>query len=356
MSLPPLSYAQRFEDFHLWRCFDGQPQGFYIDIGGGHPVYDNVSLAFYLAGWRGIVAEPNPALAALSRAVRQRDHLHEGLCGAQAGEATLYLQREFHGLSTTIVEHAETAAREIGRAAEAVTLPMTTLAALCEQHAPASFEFLKVDVEGAEADVLRGADFTRFRPKVIMVEAIKPISLKPAWDEWEPLLGKHGYAYVWDDELNRYYVAKEARALAARLTEGPKWYADGPQIGHYKPAAEDTTHPDHRLALLLAGADIGKLDIGKLDLGKLDLGKLPLTDRAVLFGMLTAGETDLERRASDGDHAAIADRMFGISPAAQQIAVPRLMAGESVGETYRRLIDSDAFRTACGRIAASYAW
>ena len=39
-----------------------------------------------------------------------------------------------------------------------------------------------------------------------------------------------------------------------------------------------------------------------------------------------------------------------------QIAVPGLMAGESVGETYRRLIDSDAFRTACGRIAASYAW
>ena len=64
MPLPPLSYAQRFEDFHLWRCFGDIPNGFYVDIGGGHPVYDNVSFAFYLAGWRGIVAEPNPALAA----------------------------------------------------------------------------------------------------------------------------------------------------------------------------------------------------------------------------------------------------------------------------------------------------
>lgn len=346
MPLPPLSYAQRFEDFHLWRCFDGQREGFYVDIGGGHPVYDNVSFAFYLAGWRGIVAEPNPALAALSRAVRRRDHLHEGLCGAQPGEATLYLQREFHGLSTTVAEHAETAARQVGRAAEAVTLPMTTLAALCDSHAPASFEFLKVDVEGAEADVLRGADFTRFRPKVIVIEAIKPISLKPAWDEWEPLLGRHGYAYVWDDELNRYYVAEEARALAERLTEGPKWYADGPQIGNYKPAAEDLGHPDHGLAVRLAGADIGKLD----------MGRLPLTDRAVLFDMLTAGLTGLDCRTSEADHAAIADRLFGTSPAAQQIATPQPMAGESVGETYRRLIDSDAFRTACGRIAASYAW
>ena len=162
-------------------------------------------------------------------------------CAARRpGEATLYLQREFHGLSTTVAEHAQAAEKEVNRSAEAVTLPMTTLAALCEQHAPASFEFLKVDVEGAEADVLRGADFSRFRPKIIVVEAIKPLTLAPAWDEWEPLLARHGYAYVWDDELNRYYVAEEARALAARLTQGPKWYADGPQIGNFKGAAEDS--------------------------------------------------------------------------------------------------------------------
>ncbi len=34
--------------------------GFYVDIGGGHPVYDNVSFAFYLAGWRGIVGRAEP--------------------------------------------------------------------------------------------------------------------------------------------------------------------------------------------------------------------------------------------------------------------------------------------------------
>ena len=265
MTLPPLSYAQRFEDFHLWRCFGGQTDGFYIDIGAGHPVYDNVSFAFYLAGWRGICVEPNPALAALNRAVRRRDHLYEGLAGAAAGEAKLYLQREFHGLSTTVAEHAQTAAKEVGRQAEVVTLPVTTLAALCEQHAPPTYDFLKVDVEGAEADVLRGADFSRARPRIIMVEAIKPFSLAPAWDEWEPMLAKAGYAYVWDDELNRYYVAEEARDLADRLTAGPKWYADGPQIGNHKPAAEDPTHPDHRLARLLAGADMAKLPLAPPD-------------------------------------------------------------------------------------------
>jgi FkbM family methyltransferase len=338
--LPPLSYAQRFEDFHLWRCFDGQLGGFYVDVGGGHPVFDNVSFAFYLAGWRGVVVEPNPALAALTRAVRPRDHLYEGLCGAAAGEATLYLQREFHGLSTMIAHHAEAAAKEVGRTAEAVTLPMTTLAALCAQHAPATFDFLKVDVEGAEADVLRGADFSRFRPKVIVVEAIKPLSLEPAWEDWEPLLARHGYGYVWDDELNRYYVAEEARPLAARLTAGPKWYADGrPQIGNYKPAAEDPTHPDHRLALLLA---------------PLDLTKLPLLDRAALLERLTDGLPGLDHPASAADLAAINARLFGAAPAVQQNNLPQ--SEETIREAYRRIIESDAFRASCGRIAASYAW
>jgi len=38
-----ISYAQRFEDLYLMRCFGGRAEGFYIDIGSGHPVYDNMS-------------------------------------------------------------------------------------------------------------------------------------------------------------------------------------------------------------------------------------------------------------------------------------------------------------------------
>lgn len=342
MPLPPLSYAQRFEDFHLWRCFDGQESGFYIDIGAGHPVYDNLSFAFYLAGWRGVTVEPNPALADLGRAVRPRDYLFQGLCGAAPGEATLYLQREFHGLSTTIAEHAAIAEKEVSRTAERLTLPMTTIAALCERHASATFEFLKVDVEGAEADVLRGADFARFRPKVIVVEAIKPFTLAPAWGEWEPLLARHGYTYVWDDELNRYYVAEEARALAEKLCAGPKWYADGPQIGNFKPAADDPAHPDHRLARLLADAGLSLQDFARL----------PLIDHAALLKTLTIGVSEPDRPASPADVAAIEARLFG-SAAPQRIAP---QAQTTIRAAYRRIIDSDAFRASCGRIAASYAW
>ena len=54
-----ISYAQRHEDTHLLRAFGAQASGFYIDVGAGHPVYDNVSFAFYLRGWNGITVEFN---------------------------------------------------------------------------------------------------------------------------------------------------------------------------------------------------------------------------------------------------------------------------------------------------------
>src|ERR1700730_11969115 len=141
-----ISYAQRFEDLYLMRCFGERTDGFYIDIGSGHSVYDHVSFAFYLKGWRGITVAPNPWLSRLSRAVRPRDHHVEALVGSGSGEATFYLVREFHGLSTMIEGHAQAALTRFGKGADAITVPLTTLRALCSGQAPASFEFLKVDV------------------------------------------------------------------------------------------------------------------------------------------------------------------------------------------------------------------
>ncbi|HWF94423.1 MAG TPA: FkbM family methyltransferase, partial [Xanthobacteraceae bacterium] len=202
---PTISYAQRFEDLYLMRCFGDRADGFYIDIGSGHPVYDNVSFAFYLKGWSGITVEPNPWLSRLSRGVRPRDRHVEALVGsASERAATFYLVNEFHGLSTMFENHAQAALTQFGKSAQAITVPLTTLRALCEEgHAPAAFDFLKIDVEGAEPEVLLGGDWERYRPKVVVVEALAPYTLAPAFQQWEPFLAQHGYGYVWFDSLNR---------------------------------------------------------------------------------------------------------------------------------------------------------
>jgi FkbM family methyltransferase len=338
-----ISYAQRFEDLYLMRCFGKQAAGFYVDIGSGHPVYDNVSFAFYLKGWRGITVEPNPWLAQLSRAVRPRDRHVEALVGASRGEAALHLVRDYHGLSTMIESHAQAALREFGKAADAITVPLTTLADICAGTAPASFEFLKIDVEGAEKDVLLGGDFARYRPKVVVAEALAPTTLKPAWQEWEAILTAQGYRHVWFDTLNRYYLAEEAGDLAAAFAGAPRAFKGARAFSKSGPALDDKQHPDHRLAALL---------------GHAAMTRLPLLDRALMVELLTSGlpPAELDRRATDGDLAQILARLFGPELAADRIQDLKLPADPSVRGLYAAIAETDLFRAACGRISASYNW
>lgn len=337
-----VSYSQRFEDLYLMRCFGDRSEGFYIDVGSGHPVYDNVSFAFYLRGWRGITVEPNPWLSHLSRAVRPRDRHIEALVGASSGTATFYQVHDFHGLSTMMEQHAQAALTQFGKRSDAITVPLTTLAEVCAAAAPASFDFLKVDVEGAEAEVLKGADWRRYRPKLVVIEALAPYTLAPAHAEWEPLLARHGYGFVWFDSLNRYYLAAEASELAACFANAPAAFDDVIQFRNTRPALADPAHPDHRLATLLGDAV---------------MTRLPVFDRAVVVELLTQGlpPAELDRRAEDADIERAWVRLFG-SAAPPQMGDLRLSSDASVRSLYAAIAESDEFRAACGRISASYGW
>ena len=65
-------------------------------------------------------------------------------------------------------------------------ITVTTLARVCEQYAGRTIDFLKVDVESYEREVLEGADWGRYRPRVVVVEATRPATTVPSYDRWEP--------------------------------------------------------------------------------------------------------------------------------------------------------------------------
>jgi len=340
---PIISYAQRYEDMHLLRVFGEQAGGFYIDIGAGHPVYDNVSFAFYLRGWNGITVEPNPWLAQLTEAVRPRDSRNQSLVGGDPGETTYYLVEDFHGLSTTVVGHALKAQSEFGKSSQAMTMPVTTLRALCERYAPAAIDFLKIDVEGAEREVLLGGDWRRFRPKVVVLEALAPVTMAPAWEAWEPLLTAQDYRFVFFDSLNRYYVAGEHAALSERLNAAPPSFAGVIPFREFKPALDDASHPDHGLARLLAGADMVRLPLTPFD---------PIAER-LINGLDPA---DPDRAAQPSDIAAAHQRLFGTPALPLWANLLQLAPNSTIRDLYRSAVATEAFRAACGRISASSAW
>lgn len=220
-----ISYAQNYEDVLLWRALKDVPSGFYIDVGANDPELHSVTKAFYDSGWSGINIEPMPSYGAAFVQQRPRDINLNVAAGAASGSITLFDVPDVNGWAST---DANVAANHRAHGHQVVehTVPLLTLAEICREHVRGPVHFLKVDVEGFEADVLRGMDFTACRPWIVVVEAIMPNSRDSNHASWEALVTDHQYSYAWFDGLNRYYVADEHAELAARLRLQPNVFDD----------------------------------------------------------------------------------------------------------------------------------
>jgi len=214
-----ISYAQNFEDVILYRALKEVEQGFYIDVGAWDPVIESVTKAFYDRGWSGINIEPSRTYFEKLAAERPRDINLMVAAGNKVGLIDFYEILET-GLSTANKEFAAHFART-GYQVQEYQVPCLPLATICEANGVQEIHFLKIDVEGMEAEVVEGCNFARFRPWIIVIEAIDPVHQKPVEPMWEGILFEHGYELVYYDGLNRFYLARERAELKKAFTAPP---------------------------------------------------------------------------------------------------------------------------------------
>lgn len=206
-----VSYAQNFEDVVLARALRGIERGFYMDVGAQDPTEGSVTRAFYESGWRGINIEPVDSWYRKLLEERPDDLNLNIAVGAEPGEICFF-EIPGTGLSTGDPGIAERH-RIQGHTVVERRVTVTTLDAVCRDHRVGEVHFLKIDVEGFEADVLRGFAFRDVRPWIVVVEAMRPLSQEPTHAAWEEALEGRGYAFAYADGLNRFYVACEHAEL-----------------------------------------------------------------------------------------------------------------------------------------------
>jgi FkbM family methyltransferase len=215
---PFMSYAQNAEDVVLARALQPDDHiGFYVDVGAGHPILESATKAFSERGWQGVNIEPVAEFHALLAEDRPIDVNLNVAVAAVAGVAKLFVgPPENRGSSTMVPELAESY-RARGQDFVAREVRARTLAQIADEHIAGTVDFLKIDVEGMEREVLEGNDWDWFRPRIIVIEATVPNSREPSHMTWEPWLLTHDYMFVLFDGLNRFYVRSDETALAERL-------------------------------------------------------------------------------------------------------------------------------------------
>lgn len=216
-----VSYAQNCEDVVLWRIFSDIKNGFYVDIGAGWPEKDSVTNAFYKRLWTGINVEPNPELFCQLSAARTRDINLDCAIGLGEDNANLFVVPGT-GLSTLVSDVARRH-EAAGWLSHLRSVKVCTLQSVLQEFLPKGKEvhFLKIDVEGFEKSVVLSNDWDIFRPWVVVIEATQPMSQVESFFEWEDVLLKARYQFVYADGLNRFYLADEHVALKSRFKYPP---------------------------------------------------------------------------------------------------------------------------------------
>lgn len=196
-------YSQFFEDYILSIVFKDKNNGLYIDVGANSPNELSVTKHFYLKGWRGINIDPVKQNYDLFIQYRPQDINYNIGIADKAGELDFY-ENSYNAISGFSLEDMSLAAKNLKK----YKVEVRTLTEILDENNMNEIDLLNIDVEGFERQVLLGMDFTKYQPKVILLESISPKTLEPVHEKWEDILIQAGYRFILFDGLNRHYLSK----------------------------------------------------------------------------------------------------------------------------------------------------
>ena len=169
------AYSQEGEDLFLTKLLGSRVPGFYVDVGAHHPARYSNTYLLYKRGWRGINIDATPGSMKLFDRLRPDDINIESFVSSDSEPRTFFLLSEpaLNTASEPLAQHRGSENPDY-RITDSVVVRPRTLAQVLDESLPENqhIDLLSVDVEGGDLDVLRSNDWSRYRPGLVMVEAL----------------------------------------------------------------------------------------------------------------------------------------------------------------------------------------
>lgn len=172
MKKKEIFFSQHGEDYLLWRLFRRKKQGYFVEVGALDGIRFSNSYLFEQHGWSGICVEPHPGFYGKLKENRQGSFCIQAAAGSKEGQLPFFAEPKGE-FSTLLRENTqkESLRNKMAGYKEILVDVFPLDAILNNQSAPTSIDFISIDVEGAEPEVLAGLSLETYSPRCLVIEA-----------------------------------------------------------------------------------------------------------------------------------------------------------------------------------------
>ncbi len=207
------SYAQEGEDLIIDKLLKYKKSGFYIDIGAHHPLKYSNTFIFYKRGWNGINVDAMPDCMKEFEKLRPRDKNLQAAISNNNSEETFYIFNE-PALNTLNAEEAKSRDKKnVCKIVKEIKLKTIKLSEILDTQLSENQEidFLSIDTEGNDLNVLKSNNWEKYKPKLVLVEDLK----------FKNIEDYHlSEMYIFMKNLNYSIVAKTINTVFYQLNQG----------------------------------------------------------------------------------------------------------------------------------------
>lgn len=204
--------SQFGEERKIINHFEENYKGRYVDVGCYHPTKVNNTFEMYKRGWSGINIDLNPLSIELFNFVRPRDI---NICSAISknnSTKNLYFHNDLSPLNTIDKNHVNFLKKEFSiKKLKIKKIKSKKITNILEKYKYFKIDFLNIDIEGHELEVLKTIDFRKFNIKIICVEILTHNNLsKTRKREIFKFLKKKGYVFIGKNVVNYIFKKKNS--------------------------------------------------------------------------------------------------------------------------------------------------
>ncbi len=202
-----LSYSQSGEDMILDTIFFNTKKGTYLDIGANNPFVQSNTHYFYKKGWRGINIDALPNSMKRFNKVRPHDSNIEAAISNDEKELIYYMFSSsfYNTFYNKDIEKIKTVTKLVGEK----KIKTIKLSNILDSLKVKDIDFMSVDVEGLDLEVMKSNNWNIYRPKIVITEWFSKGLDELHSDGVFQFLNKVGYKFLCNSVSNAFYIEKE---------------------------------------------------------------------------------------------------------------------------------------------------